>query len=42
MPTYFTAKTFRFQRALAKNNNREWFTAHKADYEEHLKQRSCG
>ena len=38
MPTYFTAKTFRFQRALAKNNNREWFTAHKVEYEEHLKQ----
>ncbi|HEV2607881.1 MAG TPA: DUF2461 domain-containing protein [Xanthomonadaceae bacterium] len=38
MPTYFTAKTFRFQRALVKNNSREWFTAHKADYEEHLKQ----
>jgi len=38
MPIYFTAKTFRFQRALAKNNTREWFTAHKADYEEHLKQ----
>jgi len=38
MPTYFTDKTFKFQRALAKNNTREWFTAHKADYEEHLKQ----
>jgi uncharacterized protein (TIGR02453 family) len=37
MPTYFTAKTFKFQRALAKNNSREWFAAHKADYEEHLK-----
>ncbi len=38
MPTYFTDKTFKFQSALAKNNTREWFTAHKADYEEHLKQ----
>jgi len=38
MPTYFTANTFKFQRALAKNNTREWFAAHKADYEEHLKQ----
>ena len=38
MPTYFTNKTFKFQRALAKNNSREWFNAHKADYEEHLKQ----
>lgn len=35
---YFSEKTFRFQRALARNNNREWFAAHKADYEEHLKQ----
>lgn len=38
MPTYFTARTFKFQRALAKNNTRDWFAAHKADYEEHLKQ----
>ena len=38
MPTYFTDKTFKFQRALAKNNSREWFNAHKADYEEYLKQ----
>jgi uncharacterized protein (TIGR02453 family) len=38
MPTYFTDKIFRFQKALAKNNTREWFTAHKADYEEHLRQ----
>lgn len=33
---YFSDKTFRFQRALARNNNREWFAAHKPDYEEHL------
>jgi uncharacterized protein (TIGR02453 family) len=38
MPTYFTSKTFKFQRALAKNNSRAWFTDHKAEYEEHLKQ----
>ncbi|HEY2344935.1 MAG TPA: DUF2461 domain-containing protein [Xanthomonadaceae bacterium] len=38
MPTYFTDKTFRFQRALAKNNNRAWFNDHKADYEEYLRQ----
>lgn len=38
MAVYFTDKTFRFQRALAKNNTREWFTAHKADYEQHLRQ----
>jgi uncharacterized protein (TIGR02453 family) len=38
MPTYFTAKTFKFQRALVRNNSRDWFADHKADYEEHLKQ----
>lgn len=38
MTTYFTAKTFKFQRALAKNNARAWFMDHKAEYEEHLKQ----
>ncbi len=35
---FFTDKTFRFQRALARNNNREWFTAHRDDYEQHLRQ----
>jgi uncharacterized protein (DUF2461 family) len=30
---YFSPATFRFLRALARNNNREWFQAHKADYE---------
>lgn len=38
MTTYFTDKTFRFLRGLARNNSREWFQAHKADYEEHLRQ----
>lgn len=38
MPTYFTDKTFKFQRALAKNNTREWFAEHKDDYEEYLRQ----
>ena len=38
MSSYFSEKTFRFQRALARNNNREWFAAHKGEYEEHLKQ----
>ena len=38
MSSYFSEKTFRFQRALARNNNREWFAAHKTEYEEHLKQ----
>ncbi len=38
MATYFTAQTFKFQRALGKNNNRAWFAAHKDDYEQHLRQ----
>jgi uncharacterized protein (TIGR02453 family) len=32
--TYFDAAAFRFLRDLAKNNNREWFNARKAQYEE--------
>jgi uncharacterized protein (TIGR02453 family) len=36
--TYFTDKTFKFQRALARNNNREWFQDHKAEYETFLRQ----
>lgn len=38
MSSYFSDKTFRFLRALARNNSREWFTDHKADYEAHLRQ----
>lgn len=34
---YFDAAGFRFLRELAKNNNREWFNAHKARYEEKLR-----
>jgi len=30
---YFTDKSFAFLRALARNNSRDWFQAHKADYE---------
>ena len=30
---YFTPATFRFLRALDRNNNREWFLAHKPEYE---------
>ena len=29
---YFTPATFRFLRAVERNNNRDWFHAHKADY----------
>ena len=35
---YFTNKTFKFQRALARNNNREWFHEHKDEYENDLRQ----
>jgi len=30
---YFTPAAFTFWRQLARNNNREWFNAHKDDYE---------
>jgi uncharacterized protein (TIGR02453 family) len=35
---YFTTASFKFLRGLARNNNREWFAAHKAQYEEQLRQ----
>ncbi|HVR81862.1 MAG TPA: DUF2461 domain-containing protein [Luteimonas sp.] len=35
--TYFTDKSFRFLRGLARHNNRDWFLAHKADYETHVR-----
>jgi uncharacterized protein (TIGR02453 family) len=31
--TYFSPATFKFLRALARNNNRAWFKSHQADYE---------
>jgi uncharacterized protein (TIGR02453 family) len=34
---YFTDKTFRFLRALARNNDRAWFQAHKADFLAHVR-----
>lgn len=37
MPTYFSEKTFKFLRALARNNSREWFHEHKSEYEAHLR-----
>lgn len=38
MPTaYFTPATFRFFKTLARNNNREWFQAHKGEYERHVR-----
>jgi uncharacterized protein (DUF2461 family) len=33
----FTAETLRFLRALKSNNRREWFNAHRADYEAHVR-----
>lgn len=37
MTTYFSEKTFRFLRALARHNERAWFHAHKQDYEAHVR-----
>jgi uncharacterized protein (TIGR02453 family) len=33
MPTYFTPDLFRFLTRLKRNNNRDWFLAHKDEYE---------
>jgi uncharacterized protein (TIGR02453 family) len=33
----FTRKTLSFLRALKRNNNREWFRAHKTEYETHVR-----
>jgi uncharacterized protein (TIGR02453 family) len=37
VPSPFTKKTLAFLRALKRNNDREWFRARKADYEEHVR-----
>ena len=37
MASPFTRKTLAFLRALKRNNDREWFRARKADYEEHVR-----
>jgi uncharacterized protein (TIGR02453 family) len=37
MTTYFSDKTFKFLRSLARNNERAWFQAHKTDYEAHVR-----
>lgn len=34
---YFTPATFKFLRNLARHNERPWFEAHRAEYEEHVK-----
>jgi len=36
-PPYFTPATFRFLRALKRNNRRDWFHSHKTDYDEAIK-----
>ena len=34
----FSAETLKFLRALKRNNRREWFNAHRDDYERHVRQ----
>jgi uncharacterized protein (TIGR02453 family) len=34
---FFTEKAFEFLNALRLNNDRDWFQAHKTDYEQHVK-----
>src|SRR4051794_15057791 len=36
MESYFSKDTFKFLKQLKKNNDREWFQSHKAEYLEHL------
>lgn len=38
MTAYFSPKTFTFLRGLARHNEREWFHAHKPEYEAHVRQ----
>ncbi len=38
MPAYFTAELFRFLTRLKRNNNRDWFLAHKDQYESSVRQ----
>jgi uncharacterized protein (TIGR02453 family) len=38
MPAYFTPELFRFLTRLKRNNDRDWFLAHKDEYEEHVRQ----
>lgn len=38
MAIYFTDKSFKFLRSLARNNERAWFQAHKAEYEAHVRE----
>lgn len=38
----FTSESLRFLRALKRNNRREWFNAHRDDYEAHVRQPMIG
>lgn len=38
MTAYFSDASFKFLRALARNNNKEWFGEHKQQYEDHVRQ----
>jgi len=38
MTTYFSDKSFKFLRALARHNEKPWFEAHRKDYEAHVRQ----
>lgn len=38
MPAYFTTELFQFLVRLKRNNNRDWFNAHKHEYERHLRE----
>ena len=38
MSAYFTDKTLKFLRSLARHNERAWFQAHKADYDAHVRE----
>lgn len=38
MPAYFTPQLFRFLSRLKRNNKRDWFQAHREDYEMHVLQ----
>ncbi len=37
MSRYFSDRTLRFLRALARNNERTWFHAHKDEYEQYVR-----
>lgn len=38
MTAYFSDASFKFLRGLARHNDKAWFTAHKHQYEEHVRQ----